>query len=97
MMAQDKFYNSKGWKLKRRYILQRDRNLCQRCLQAGRLTTAKLVHHVKPLEEHPDLAMDDKNLISLCVPCHEQTHSRAFGHKQKKEKTVPKGVRVIRF
>ena len=90
------FYDGRAWRDKRRYILQRDRYLCQRCLRSGRLTPATMVHHIKPLEEYPEYSLDDKNLISLCNTCHEQVHVRARGKSCGKKVVAPKGVRVIK-
>jgi len=90
------FYDGWAWRHKRRYILQRDKYLCQRCLRSGVLTPATLVHHIKPLEDHPEYSLDDKNLVSLCNTCHEQVHVRATGHYRVKEAKAPPGVRVIK-
>ena len=35
---------------------------------------AELVHHMIPLEERPDLALDLDNLRSLCSECHNRRH-----------------------
>jgi 5-methylcytosine-specific restriction protein A len=57
--------------------------LCERCLKVGnRDTAATLVHHIKPISEGGDrLAMN--NLMSCCVPCHEEIHKDdRFGRKR---------------
>lgn len=46
------------------------------------------VHHVRPLEDYPGLALDLDNLESLCRRCHERT-------KRRKTKPHPK-VRIIK-
>lgn len=85
------FYNSKAWKIKRMEILKRDRFECQDCIgrlrrarEQGIILTgserdirrAEEVHHKQELREHPELALDDDNLISLCTQCHNVRHGR---------------------
>ena len=85
------FYNSSAWKHKRVEILMRDHYECQDCrkrlrdaadsgtLLAGRerkIWPAEEVHHIKELKEHPDLALNDDNLVSLCTQCHNIRHGR---------------------
>ena len=75
------FYNSAAWKRKRLDILERDRHECQDCrarireaANAGRELTgrdkriwpAEEVHHIQELKEHPELALENDNLVSLC-------------------------------
>ena len=83
------FYHSPAWRKIRVMVLQRDHYLCQHCLAKGIITQATEVHHIKPLEDYPKLALSLENLISLCWNCHEQT-------KKKQQRPVPKGVRVIK-
>jgi predicted kinase len=33
-----------------------------------------VVHHIKQLEEYPELALDPDNLVSLCNLCHNREH-----------------------
>jgi 5-methylcytosine-specific restriction endonuclease McrA len=32
------------------------------------------VHHIKPIEQYPELALVDENLESLCFACHNIEH-----------------------
>lgn len=42
-------------------------------LSQGRIVYEDLeVHHIIPLEERPDLAFEDNNLITLCQEAHEK-------------------------
>ena len=59
-----------------RLIKLRHNPLCEDCQEAGRVTAAVLVHHVKPVKEHPELRLTMSNLRSLCVQCHELHHRR---------------------
>lgn len=71
------FYATPAWRRIRRLALQRDNWLCQACLKQHRITKATEVHHVKPLEDYPELGLSLDNLMSLCWQCHEETK-----HKQ---------------
>ncbi|MBO8164690.1 MAG: HNH endonuclease [Brevibacillus sp.] len=73
------FYKTAKWKNKRERILRRDQYLCQECKRYGRSTPATTVHHVYPLEQHPELALVSTNLISLCSACHDAMHDRNTG------------------
>jgi 5-methylcytosine-specific restriction protein A len=70
------FYKSNRWRRKRERILRRDEYLCRECKRYGKSTSAVTVHHVHPLEQYPELALVNDNLISLCNQCHEQMHDR---------------------
>ena len=88
-------YKQQGWYKKaahrkwRQLVMQRDNWLCQECLRQNRLTPATEAHHKIPLEDRPDLGLDVSNGEGLCWNCHELT-------KQRKQKRVPTGVRVIK-
>ena len=68
------FYLTPRWQRKRAAILRRDKYLCQECKRYGRMREAKTVHHIKHLEDAPELAFEDSNLISLCYSCHNKMH-----------------------
>lgn len=67
-------YKSQRWKHKRAQILRRDGYLCQECRKYGRMTQATTVHHIQHVEDHPELAYNDDNLVSLCEKCHNKMH-----------------------
>lgn len=86
------FYNSSAWKHKRMQILDRDHYECQDCRKRIKDTAvsgtqligrdrkiwrAEEVHHIQGLKEHPELGLDDDNLVSLCTQCHNLRHGRA--------------------
>jgi len=71
-----RFYNSKEWKAIRHKILVRDSYLCQRCLRNKFIVPADLVHHLKELEDHPELSLTENNLESLCHKCHTGHHKK---------------------
>lgn len=80
------FYNSRTWRNKRKEILLRDNNECQHCKLDGGYTRAHTVHHIQELVHHPDLALKNNNLVSLCFECHERVHQR--GKKKKEEVNI---------
>ncbi|MCI8374848.1 MAG: HNH endonuclease [Lachnospiraceae bacterium] len=67
-------YKSSRWKRKREHILKRDSYICQWCKRYGKIVDASTVHHVKHVDEYPELAFEDDNLISLCTGCHNKAH-----------------------
>jgi 5-methylcytosine-specific restriction endonuclease McrA len=68
------FYKSSRWLKKRAKILRRDGYQCVECKKYGRLREAKIVHHIKELQDYPELALEDSNLESLCMTCHNKKH-----------------------
>lgn len=82
-------------------ILDRDHYECQDCRKRikdaaasgtqliGRdrkIWRAEEVHHIQELKEHPELGLDNDNLVSLCTQCHNLRHGRApkrFARKKK--------------
>lgn len=88
-MARDfakQFYRSKEWQEVRQAILIRDHYLCVKC---G--APAEEVHHIRHLspENIGDLAvaLDAKNLQSLCRECHFAEHRGEHGNGRKAGET----------
>lgn len=77
-------YNTAKWERKRSSILSRDNYICQHCKRYGRIRQATTVHHIKHAEEYPELAYDNKNLVSLCNACHNKMHPEKAVKKNKK-------------
>lgn len=84
------FYQSRAWRRIRQMALARDHYLCQECLKRKRIKTATEVHHMQPLEDFPELALELSNLQSLCWDCHEQTKHRPHA-------ALPAGVKIIKI
>lgn len=95
------FYVSREWKDKKKQIIIRDNNLCQRCLgnwSDGKHPIEKIkltrgtkerplyVHHIKPMKDYFELALEDDNLISLCFECHEIVEERTENRFKPKKK-----------
>ncbi|MBU5250779.1 HNH endonuclease [Lysinibacillus capsici] len=91
-----KFYDSGEWKKLRAKIKQRDNYECQECKRKGivsidtneysesarRKKIQLVVHHIKELEHHPELALYEDNLETVCVDCHNKEHGRDFSIKK---------------
>ena len=74
-------YKSGKWKRKRAAILKRDKYLCQECKKYGRQRDAVTVHHKKHVENNPELAYENDNLVSLCQACHNKMHPEKGGKR----------------
>lgn len=87
--ARHNFYSSLTWKLKRQEILDRDNYECVWCKENGKVTTQfdsiLEIDHIKELEHHPELALNNDNLRTLCKDCHNKRHKR-FNFKESKKK-----------
>lgn len=101
----DPFYSSTAWRRMRKSILRRDHGECVLCRRAGRYTLDKhgkawpvlatTVHHIKHYQTHPELALDNDNLISLCDACHWEVHPEK--HREAAQETpaaITMGIRV---
>lgn len=91
------FYTTYKWRKLRKEVLQTDKNECQDCKAKGIYTKAVHVHHEKPIEKHPELALEKyyndgagthRQLISLCEECHMKRHD--YQHKPKEPLTEEK-------
>ncbi|WP_028392733.1 HNH endonuclease [Bacillus cihuensis] len=83
------FYKSAAWMKCRQVVLIRDNYLCQECLRKGKITIGNTVHHIKHLEEHPELALDIDNLECICRPCHNKEHpERGFSIKEQQSRKI---------
>ena len=79
MKGKRSFYRSGRWIRKRAYILRRDEYLCQEAKRYGKHREAVTVHHIYPLSEYPELALEDWNLLSLSNEYHNKMHDRTTG------------------
>jgi len=73
-------YKSTKWETLRASILRRDSYLCQYSLRYGKHIEANTVHHIYPVEEFPEYAWEEWNLISLNDKVHNSMHQR-HSHK----------------
>ena len=88
------FYESKEWRALRKEVLKADKYECQVCKAKGKYERATIVHHVKHLDEHPELALEryymdehgkkQRQLISVSKDCHEnECHPERLRHTKK--------------
>ena len=87
-----RFYSWAAWDRVREKVMELDHHECVRCRRAGRYSPAVLVHHVKHLEDRPDLATEiydpqtkERQLVSLCRACHELEHPERLAFRPPKE------------
>lgn len=56
-----------------------------------------MVHHIKPLRDAPELALDLANLVSLCDACHDEAHPEKHGQEDKETKPTEAQKLGVRF
>lgn len=67
----------KEWQSVRHAVLERDNWCCQHCGARKRLE----VHHTKRVADHPALAFDPSNCVTLCASCHTVATNLELGNK----------------
>lgn len=53
-----------------------DNPLCEDCLSRGKVTASAEVHHKVKVKDAPELRLETKNLMALCVACHSERSKR---------------------
>tara|TARA_Y100001973_G_C5181788_1_gene325329 strand:- start:286 stop:627 length:342 start_codon:yes stop_codon:yes gene_type:complete len=70
-----KFYQSKAWRMTRKFYIK-DNPLCEMCKRKGKTTAAQMVDHITPISiGGMAVALNTKNLQSLCNKCHAKKSS----------------------
>lgn len=88
-------YHSLKWKRKRTHILKHDGYMCQVSKRYGKRIDADTVHHAWPVDDYPEYAWHDWNLISLSNVMHNKMHDRAtnkltaLGEELRKRTKIP--------
>ena len=94
------FYHTAAWKKIRRTALSRDGGYCQDCMDriragyGGKPRRAEMVHHIIPVKERPDLALELDNLRSLCSACHAAHHPEKGQREKPEEDGYRSGTRM---
>lgn len=85
------FYKSSAWSGVnglRNQALKRDNYECKMCAAEGKvhIDSTKVkgerksielnVHHIKEIEDHPHLALELDNLLTICLDHHNKLHNR---------------------
>lgn len=68
-----KFYQSALWRKVKEMKLARD-PICETCSQVGKVTVAKIVHHMIPIKKGTK-KVDLDFLVSLCHACHNSVET----------------------
>ena len=94
----DKFYHSAEWDELREKVLMRDKGKCQFFIgnwndgihfpNKIKIINADTVHHIKPIKQRPDLALDIDNCISLSFEAHEIIEERHRWTWRRKKNTI---------
>lgn len=73
----DPRYNTRRWQRKRAEIMERDSYLCQcrDCKEAGRITIAGVVDHIKQVTRGGDF-YDNINLQAMSESCHQRKSAK---------------------
>ena len=78
--ANTPFYQSQQWRRVRKLYLEQH-PLCVECQREGRITPARVVDHIKPINEG-GARFDPTNLQGLCDKCHNKKSGRE-AHKKR--------------
>ncbi len=82
----DALYKSKQWQEKRKKIIERDHNECQRCkIVKHKYSKGNIVHHIVELRDDVELMLEDDNLETVCAKCHNELHpEKRIKYKRKR-------------
>lgn len=72
-----KFYHTSEWRKLREAHIRRY-PLCEVCKEAGRITPARIVHHIVEIKDGGS-PLDTDNLQSVCRSCHNRLHAGGRG------------------
>ena len=87
----DKFYHSTEWNIVREKVLNRDKgkwNDGKHFPEKIKMVDADTVHHIIPIKQRPDLALNPDNCISLSFEAHEIIEDRHRWTWRKKKKPL---------
>ena len=94
----DKFYHSTDFDIWREKVLERDKHTCQFFLgkwddgkhfpNTIKPIIANTAHHIIPIKERPDLALDINNGVALSFEAHEIIEERHRWTWRKKKKLI---------
>jgi len=79
---EENYYSHKKHREWREKVLRRDKYLCQECKKYGKKVSATHAHHIKPVEEYPELRYVVSNGESLCLAHHNMMHPEKGGRRK---------------
>lgn len=94
-MTKKQIYNDQRYKTARGAALRRARFRCEECARYGKTTTATTVHHIQPIEAHPELVFRADNLRALCPECHNKAHPEKGGGRGRTTRKTSKSVQMV--
>ena len=71
----DSFYNSKRWRQKAQRVLSLNNYMDKVSARYGKYIQADMVHHALPIEDFPQYAYNDHNLIPVSLKTHRSLHN----------------------
>ena len=103
--APDPFYSSMPWRRLRKAAMLRDHGMCVDYIaefeagQRARPSPATLAHHIIPITERPDLALDIGNVRCVCDDHHNKAHPEkgVRGGDGKGKPNIPAGVKIVKI
>lgn len=87
LIALSSIYHNGRHRKWREKVLRKAGYLCEECKRYGRLdenglpVKATTAHHIKHVDEYPELRFDVKNGRALCASCHNKYHPEKGGAK----------------
>lgn len=85
------FYSSAEWRALRDRVRARDDNRCTvGRLLGGRCSGVLHVHHIEPVDEHPELALDEDNCLTACASHHPRWEAVARALRLATGETLPR-------
>ena len=84
-MPDNQHYHHARHKQWREKVLKRAGYMCEECKRYGRMdrnglpVRATTAHHIKHIDQHPELAYDVSNGQALCAKCHNRQHPEKGG------------------
>lgn len=90
MNEHKKIYETKRWQIVRQQVINRDRDICQKC---GKFILKKrTIHHIIELTDenytNDAIAYGLDNLQELCFKCHNNIHEKGFNDNKYVKNTI---------
>lgn len=91
--SQSGFYASSAW-IKVRDRRRAENPICQECERKGLIRPMKIVDHIQPIDERPDLALDLDNTQSLCE-FHHTLKTNADKKRKNQQRKLEQGRQLM--